>query len=176
MKTHYFLPLILVALRLDAVAGPEKEWQSKSDLSQVIRAEIVAKSLDGKKLQFKYPNKNIFWYSADSFAEKHQKYFKNWIKPDEHLDARVIKSGDHNQKTIEVKARAGSQKMVVKVFRHYKSSVSFKKTIEPGKELVFQFSGTEKYAVRAFWGDEQVDYELWNKKTGTLQGAKGLSR
>ena len=90
----------------------------------------------------------------------------------------MIKAGDnyYHKKTVEVKARAGSEKMVVKFFPNYKSSYCYTKTVEPGKEMVFEFEGTDKYEVKEFWAEEQVDCETWSKKTGTLQGARGLKR
>ena len=141
-----------------------REWQSKDDKKKTIKAAIIAKSLDGKKLQFRFEDRNAFWYEADKFADKHQNYFKNWVKPREHLAVLLKKHG--SGKLVKIIATAGSQKLRVDCYSHYKGKVKMTRWVEPGQSKNFDFKASNEYVIKAYWGKRLVDKESWIRKTG----------
>ncbi|MFU8772596.1 MAG: hypothetical protein ACNA8H_09280 [Anaerolineales bacterium] len=109
------------------------------------------------------------WLRKDRLIPEDQRFIDNWIKPVDHISARIVGSSK-GKKKVMITAMAGSRPLVVKAF--WRDSGSQPKgypivyNLKEGEKKTFTYEASNKYVVKGWSGNELVDEEAWNSKTG----------
>ena len=162
------MTLVFIGSIIALDAEDFRKW-TEAETKRQIEAKIVDKKLDDSGAKLLIKNGKAIWISADKLIPEDQKYIENWIKPVDHISARVVGSGK-GWKKVEVTAVAGSRPLTVRAF--WKDSGSQPKgypivyKLKKGEEKTFTYKASNKYIVRARAGEDLVDEEGWNTKTG----------
>ena len=162
------LSMVFLAAVMGTKAEDYRQW-TEAETKRQIEAKIVDKKLDDSEAELVMRNGTSVWMKKDRLIAEDQKYIENWVKPVDHITARVVGSGQ-GWKKVEVTAVAGSKPLVVKAFwrgwgrqpRGYPKVYKLKK----GETKTFTYRGGNKYVVRGFYGNEKVDEESWDSKSG----------
>jgi hypothetical protein len=161
-------PIILLLVITRTYAEDYRKW-TEAESKRQIEAKIVDKKLDDSEARLLMRDGKALWMTKERLIPEDQKYIEDWIKPVDHITARVVGSGK-GRKKVEVTAVAGSRPLVVKAFwrdsgeqpKGYPKVYNLKK----GEEKTFTYEASNEYIVRGWSGKDLVDEEGWNTKTG----------
>lgn len=147
-----------------AFAEEFRDW-TKAETEQVISAKIVGKRIDNTGVHLRLKNGRAYWVEAKDLIEADREFIKAWVKPVDHIQTRVVSSGK-GYKVVEITAEAGNKDLLIKAYWDEGDSHSKKYRLKKGEMRTFTYRAGHKYRVEALAGDEVVDAEKWNKKTG----------
>jgi hypothetical protein len=163
----FLLLLTLIVSALCSHAEDFRKWTDAESTRQ-IDAKIVDKKLDNSEAKLLMRDGSSLWLKTARFVKDDQMYIERWVKPVDHITARIVAFGD-GWKKIEVTAVAGSRPLTVKAYwgtgkepKGYPKVVKLKR----GEEKSFTYKASNKYRVKGWAGDELVDEERWDTKTG----------
>lgn len=165
---NVLLTIMILAAGLTARAENFRKW-TEAESKRQIEAKIVGKRLDGSQANLRMRDGKSVWIETERLIEGDQEYIRNWVKPVDHITARV-KGFGKGWKTIEVTAVAGSGPLTVKAYwtAQGEQPKGYPKVFKLGKgeESTFTYKASDEYTVKAWSGKELVDEERWDSKTG----------
>ena len=158
--------LLLLALPLAASgAEPFRIW-TEAESGREIEAFLSDVKPDKSQVRLVGKNGKAFWIDTGRLVKADQDLVKKWVKPMDHLSARVIASGD-GWKRIEVKAEAGTQPLKVVARRRIGDRTpAVVKNIKPGGRVEFTYKASNEYIVKVYAGKKVVETESWKTKKG----------
>lgn len=146
-----------------------RTWTDE-ETGRTLEAVMIRKNSTSESAQVRTRADKTFWLKAAKLIEEDREYIKLWVKPEEHLTARIAKSGKKGR-TIEVVAKAGSKPMEIKAYWRdevNRQPIGYPRVykLKKGENRTFTYNAGKRYLVRAFWDGKLVDEEAWNSKTG----------
>ena len=159
---------LLIATLTGVRAEKYRKW-TESDSKRQIEAKIIDKKLDDSEAKFLTSTGKRIWIDKGKLIPEDRKYIENWVKPVDHISARVVGSGK-GWKNVKIVAVAGSRPLVVKAYWREigKQKKGYPKVfkLKKGEEKTVVCRVGNNYTVKGFVGRELVEEEKWNRKTG----------
>jgi len=145
---------------------------TEADGKRKIEACIIDKGLDGGGARLALRNGKTFWIEAEKLSKMDREYIRDWVKPMDHITAKLIGSGK-GRKKVKVKIVAGTQDLVIKAYytEKKKQPKGYPKifNVKRGETSEFTYTAGNDYIIKAFHNKKEIEFESWRKKTGSLQ-------
>lgn len=153
---------ILIALFVFSLSISAAEYRLWFDAktNKSITAETLDKRLDNSEVKVRIKGGRIVWIKTARLCAEDIEFVKSWVKPVDHLTARVVGFRRGGIKKLKITAQAGGKDMKVVIYKTAHDGLTKTELLSPGEVREIVIEVRSDYEVKAWEGETDVDGDV----------------